>query len=61
MEHSSSRVLTMDRIEGRKVTDVGPLGLLDLDARPMVDQLFRCYLDLMLDHGVLHADPHPAT
>ena len=61
LEHSSSRVLTMDRIEGRKVTDVGPLGLLDVDARPMVDQLFGCYLKLMLDHGVLHADPHPGN
>lgn len=61
MEYSTSRVLTMDRIEGRKVTDVGPLGLLDIDARPIVDQLFRCYLELMLDHGVLHADPHPGN
>ncbi len=61
LEHSSSRVLTMTRIEGRKVTDVGPLGLLDIDARPMVDQLFGCYLKLMLDHGVLHADPHPGN
>jgi ubiquinone biosynthesis protein len=61
LEHSTSRVLTMDRIEGRKVTDVGPIGLLDIDARPIVDQLFRCYLDLMLDHGVLHADPHPGN
>ncbi len=61
LDHSSSRVLTMDRIEGRKVTDVGPLGLLDVDARPMVDQLFSCYLKLMLDHGVLHADPHPGN
>lgn len=60
-DHSSSRVLTMERIEGRKVTDVGPLGLLDIDARPMVEQLFRCYLSLMLDHGVLHADPHPGN
>ena len=60
-DHSTSRVLTMERIEGRKVTDVGPLGLLDVDARPMVEQLFRCYLNLMLDHGVLHADPHPGN
>jgi predicted unusual protein kinase regulating ubiquinone biosynthesis (AarF/ABC1/UbiB family) len=60
-DHSTSRVLTMERIEGRKVTDVGPLGLLDVDARPMVEQLFRCYLTLMLDHGVLHADPHPGN
>lgn len=60
-DHSSSRVLTMDRIEGRKVTDVGPLGLIDVDARPIVEQLFRCYLRMMLDHGVLHADPHPGN
>ena len=61
LDHSSSRVLTMERIEGRKVTDVGPLGLLDFDASPMVEQLFSCYLKLMLDHGVLHADPHPGN
>ncbi len=60
-DHSSSRVLTMERIEGRKVTDVGSLGLLDVDARPMVEQLFACYLSLMLDEGVLHADPHPGN
>ena len=60
-ELSTSRVLTMDRIDGRKVTDVGPLGLLDLDTRPMVEQLFGCYLDAMLRHGFLHADPHPGN
>ncbi|MGZ4450455.1 MAG: ABC1 kinase family protein [Nocardioidaceae bacterium] len=60
-DYSTSRVLTMERLEGRKVTDVGPLGMLDVDARPMVDQLFRCYLTLMLQHGVLHADPHPGN
>ncbi len=60
-ELSASRVLTMDRIVGRKVTDVGPLGLLDLDTRPMVEQLFGCYLDAMLRHGFLHADPHPGN
>ncbi|CAI9403617.1 ABC1 kinase family protein [Nocardioides sp. T2.26MG-1] len=60
-ELSTSRVLTMDRIDGRKVTEVGPLGLIDLDTRPMVEQLFGCYLDAMLRHGFLHADPHPGN
>lgn len=60
-ELSASRVLTMDRIDGRKVTEVGPLGLIDLDTRPMVEQLFGCYLDAMLRHGFLHADPHPGN
>ncbi len=57
----SRRVLTMDRVEGRKVTDVGPVGLLDYDTRPIVEQLFRCYLRTMLEEGVVHADPHPGN
>ena len=61
MDLTTPRVLTMDWIEGRKVTDVGPLGLMDVDARPIVEQLFRCYLRMILDDGVLHADPHPGN
>ncbi len=61
MTHTTGRVLTMDRIEGRKTTDVGPLGLTDVDAGPIVEQLFSCYLKMMLDDGVVHADPHPGN
>lgn len=61
MGHSSKRVLTMTKLEGRKVTDVGPLGLTDIDARPMVEQLFRAYLRSILHDGFLHADPHPGN
>ncbi|QIK75130.1 ABC1 kinase family protein [Nocardioides piscis] len=61
MTHTTGRVLTMDRVEGRKVTDVGRLGLIDIDARPIVEQLFACYLEMMLDKGVIHADPHPGN
>lgn len=59
--HTSSRVLTMSRIEGRKVTDLGPLGIMDIEARPIVEQLFRAYLKMILDEGFLHADPHPGN
>ncbi|GGD17649.1 ABC1 kinase family protein [Nocardioides daphniae] len=59
--HTSGRVLTMELVEGRKVTDVGRLGLLDVDTRPIVEQLFSYYLTMMLDEGVIHADPHPGN
>ena len=61
LQLTTSRVLTMEHIEGRKVTDLGPLALMDIDARPMVEQLFRAYLRMILDDGVLHADPHPGN
>jgi predicted unusual protein kinase regulating ubiquinone biosynthesis (AarF/ABC1/UbiB family) len=59
--HSTSRVLTMDRVEGTKVTDVGPLGLMDYDTTSIADQLFKAYLKMILDDGFLHADPHPGN
>jgi predicted unusual protein kinase regulating ubiquinone biosynthesis (AarF/ABC1/UbiB family) len=58
---TTSRVLTMDWIEGRKVTDVGPLGLMEVDTGPIVDQLFRAYLHSILHDGFVHADPHPGN
>ncbi len=61
MTHSTSRVLTMERIEGTKVTDVGPLGLMDYDTATIADQLFKAYLQMILDDGFLHADPHPGN
>lgn len=61
MEYTTTRLLTMDRIEGRKVTDIGRFGLTDVDARPIVEELFRAYLRMILDAGVLHADPHPGN
>jgi ubiquinone biosynthesis protein len=60
-EYSTSRILTMDYVEGRKVTDIGRLGLVELDTRPIVEQLFSAYLHMILDAGVLHADPHPGN
>ncbi|GAA2088861.1 AarF/UbiB family protein [Aeromicrobium tamlense] len=59
--YTTSKVLVMDYVEGRKVTDIGRLGLVDVDARPIVEQLFSAYLHMILDAGILHADPHPGN
>ncbi|MDX6358977.1 MAG: ubiquinone biosynthesis protein [Nocardioidaceae bacterium] len=61
LDLTTGRILTMDYIEGRKVTDVGPLGLMDVEARPLVEQLFSAYLRSILHEGFLHADPHPGN
>lgn len=58
---TTSRVLTMEFVPGKKVTDLGPLGRLELDGAPLADQLFATYLDQVLVQGVFHADPHPGN
>ncbi|NYG05759.1 putative unusual protein kinase regulating ubiquinone biosynthesis (AarF/ABC1/UbiB family) [Phycicoccus badiiscoriae] len=60
-DYTSSRVLTMDLIPGRKVTDIGALGLLDVEGEPLVRELFAAYLRMILVDGFLHADPHPGN
>jgi ubiquinone biosynthesis protein len=58
---TTSRVLTMDHVDGKKITDVSQLARLDLDGEALVDQLFRAYLQQMLADGFVHADPHPGN
>jgi ubiquinone biosynthesis protein len=60
-DFSTSRVLTMDRIRGRKVTEMSPLARLDIDGPRLAHELFDAYLDQILVEGFFHADPHPGN
>jgi predicted unusual protein kinase regulating ubiquinone biosynthesis (AarF/ABC1/UbiB family) len=60
-DYTTSCVLTMDFVDGRNVGSIGPLGQMELDGRPLAEQLFRAYLDQILVHGFVHADPHPGN
>jgi predicted unusual protein kinase regulating ubiquinone biosynthesis (AarF/ABC1/UbiB family) len=60
-EICNRRVLTMDYVEGRKVTTLTPVGRTDVDGDVLMDQLFRGYLDQILVEGFFHADPHPGN
>ncbi len=60
-DYSTGRVLTMDFLAGRKVTDLSPLARTDLDGEPLVDDLFSAYLQQMMVEGFFHADPHPGN
>ena len=60
-DFTTSRVLTMDYVPGKKVTDVSPLRLLEIDGQALSEELFRAYLKQMLVDGFFHADPHPGN
>lgn len=60
-DYTTSRVLTMEHIDGRKITDIGPLGLMDLDGQNLANELFHGYLQNILVDGFFHADPHPGN
>ncbi|MGE5399523.1 MAG: ABC1 kinase family protein [Ignavibacteriales bacterium] len=60
-DYSSSKVLTMDYVRGKKVTSLSPLATLDLDGKKLAEELFKAYLDQVLIDGFFHADPHPGN
>jgi predicted unusual protein kinase regulating ubiquinone biosynthesis (AarF/ABC1/UbiB family) len=60
-DYTTSRVLTMDYIPGKKITDVSPLRLMELDTGELADEVFRAYLKQILVDGFFHADPHPGN
>jgi predicted unusual protein kinase regulating ubiquinone biosynthesis (AarF/ABC1/UbiB family) len=58
---STGKVLTMEYIDGRKVTELSALARVDADFTPLADELFAAYLKQILDAGFFHADPHPGN
>ncbi len=61
LDYTTSRLLTMEYIPGKKITDVSPLRLMEIDGPGLADELFRAYLKQILVDGVFHADPHPGN
>jgi ubiquinone biosynthesis protein len=60
-DYSTRRVLTMDYVQGRKITSLGPLANLELEGAALAEELFRAYLKQILVDGLFHADPHPGN
>ena len=58
---TTARVLTMDYIEGTKITGVSPVEWTEVDGVALGDDLFRAYLQQILVDGLFHADPHPGN
>lgn len=60
-DYCSSRVLTMELIQGKKVTDYSPLSLMDVPTEELVDAIIKGYLKQIIVDGFAHADPHPGN
>ena len=60
-DYSTSRVLTMEYVRGKKITKLSPLARLEVDGAALAEELFRAYLKQILIDGFFHADPHPGN
>lgn len=60
-DYSTSRVLTMEFIEGEKVIELSPVKQIEIDATELADELIEAYLKQIMIDGFVHADPHPGN
>ena len=58
---TSRRVLTMEWIDGVKLTNLEAVRGIGVDPDDMVAVGVNCSLQQLLEHGFFHADPHPGN
>jgi predicted unusual protein kinase regulating ubiquinone biosynthesis (AarF/ABC1/UbiB family) len=58
---SGPRVLTMEYLPGVKINDLSTLDERGIDRTELAERLQRIYLQMIVDDGDFHADPHPGN
>ena len=60
-DYCTRSVLTMDYVDGDRLTALSPVVRQDLERGVLIEELFRAYLKQVLVDGLFHADPHPGN
>ncbi|AKG24249.1 ABC1 kinase family protein [Calothrix sp. 336/3] len=60
-EYTNRRVLTMEWINGTKLTQTAEIEAQGINARYLIEVGVQCSLRQLLEHGFFHADPHPGN
>lgn len=59
--HSTDRVVTMTYLDGVKIDDVARIDELGVDREELVQRLEEVYIQMIVEDGRFHADPHPGN
>ncbi|CAM3747935.1 hypothetical protein GCM10009865_02300 [Aeromicrobium ponti] len=57
----TSKVLVMEWVEGRRLTDIGAVEQLDVSRQDLARRLMKIFIPQWLETGMFHADPHPGN
>ena len=60
-EHTTERVIVLERLEGAKVNDLPAPVAGGIDPKKVAASSVRLMLEQMFVHGFFHADPHPGN
>lgn len=60
-ELSSSRLLVLEFLEGRRIGDVDALREMGVDLKKLAETVANVYCQMIFEHGFFHGDPHPGN
>ncbi|MDO9567108.1 MAG: AarF/ABC1/UbiB kinase family protein [Candidatus Desulfaltia sp.] len=60
-EATTSRVITMEFVDGIKISEIDKLDKAGLDKKIIISRGANLYLRQVFEHGFFHADPHPGN
>jgi predicted unusual protein kinase regulating ubiquinone biosynthesis (AarF/ABC1/UbiB family) len=60
-DYTTKRVLTMEYIDGVKVTDFEGLQRIGVDSAEVAKIIVYAFAEMIIKHGFFHADPHPGN
>jgi ubiquinone biosynthesis protein len=60
-EHTTEKVLFMEKIEGVRIDDISKISLQGLDRKHLAKVGVNAYFKMILEDGFFHADPHPGN
>ena len=60
-DYTTARVLTTEFIQGKKISRVSPLAVVDHDYSSLAKSVTHAYLKQICVDGVWHSDPHPGN
>lgn len=60
-DYSTASILTMERIDGIKITEIQDLNTTKEDIRHIADLLVESFVTQILREGFFHGDPHPGN
>ncbi|NHM29477.1 ABC1 kinase family protein [Neobacillus terrae] len=60
-DYTTSNILTMERMDGIKLTDLGETNLSKEEKRNVADLLVEAFVTQIIREGFFHGDPHPGN
>jgi len=60
-KHTTRRVLTMEFLDGIKITDVAAMEAAGIDVQAVAQLVIDTFCEQIFLHGIFHADPHPGN